>query len=103
MEYQNRAWITRPRPGIDRVSSAWLIKRFIDSKASFLFDSSPKVHPDGVPFDMSYNSPFSPMEKITEGAMKIPPALGVATAINFQPTGPGKAAISGNLFCSPAR
>src|SRR6266487_437244 len=27
-DYQNRAWITRPRPGIDRVSSAWLIRRF---------------------------------------------------------------------------
>ena len=52
MEYQNCAWITRPRPGIDRVSSAWLIKRFIDSKASFLFDSNPAVHPEAVPFDM---------------------------------------------------
>ncbi len=52
MEYQNRAWITRPRPGIDRVSSAWLIKRFIDSKATFLFDGNPKAHPEAVPFDM---------------------------------------------------
>src|SRR6266566_5864852 len=52
MEYQSRAWITRPRPGIDRVSSAWLIRRFIDSKAFFLFDSDPKVHPEAVPFDM---------------------------------------------------
>ena len=50
--YQNRTWITRPRPGIDRVSSAWLIKRFIDSKAMFLFDGSPDAHPEGVPFDM---------------------------------------------------
>ena len=52
MEYQNRAWITRPRPGIDRVSSAWLIRRFIDSNATFLFDNDSKVHPDAVPFDM---------------------------------------------------
>jgi hypothetical protein len=52
MEYQKRAWITRPRPGIDRVSSAWLIKRFIDSNATFFFDSDPKVHPEAVPFDM---------------------------------------------------
>jgi hypothetical protein len=52
MEYQNRAWITRPRPGVDRVSSAWLIRRFIDSKASFLFDNNPTVHPEAVPFDM---------------------------------------------------
>jgi|SRR5580765_1359811 len=52
MEYQNRTWITRPRPGIDRVSSAWLIRRFIDAKAGFIFDSDPKAHPEAVPFDM---------------------------------------------------
>ncbi len=51
-DYQNRIWITRPRPGIDRVSSAWLIKRFIDSKAIFVFDSNPKAHPEAMPFDM---------------------------------------------------
>ena len=37
------------------------------------------------------------MEKIREHAMEIPPAMGVATAINFQPTGQGKAAISGDF------
>lgn len=36
-------------------------------------------------------------EKINEGEMEIPPAMGVATAINFQPTGQGKAAISGDF------
>jgi len=36
-------------------------------------------------------------EKITEGAMEIPPAMGTATAINFQPTGGGKAAITGDF------
>src|SRR5260370_41471 len=51
-DYQNRIWITRPRPGIDRVSTAWLIKRFIDSKAIFVFDSNSKSHPEAVPFDM---------------------------------------------------
>jgi hypothetical protein len=52
MEYQNCVWLTRPRPGIDRVSSAWLIKRFIDSKAHFLFGSDPTLHPEALPFDM---------------------------------------------------
>ena len=51
-EYVNRVWITRPRPGIDRVSSAWLIRRFIDPKARFVFGAEPGVHPDAVPFDM---------------------------------------------------
>ena len=36
-------------------------------------------------------------ETITENGMTVPPALGVATAINFQPTGGGKAAITGDF------
>ena len=36
-------------------------------------------------------------EKITEHGMEIPPAMGTATGINFQPTGGGKAAISGDF------
>jgi hypothetical protein len=51
-EYVNRLWMTRPRPGIDRVSSAWLIRRFIDPKARFLFGSEPSTHADAIPFDM---------------------------------------------------
>jgi hypothetical protein len=51
-EFVNRLWITRPRPGIDRVSSAWLIRRFIDPKAGFIFAAEPDTHPDAIPFDM---------------------------------------------------
>jgi hypothetical protein len=51
-EYVNRLWITRTRPGIDRVSSAWLIRRFIDPKARFVFGDEPSTHPDAIPFDM---------------------------------------------------
>jgi len=36
-------------------------------------------------------------EAITEGGMPVPPAMGTATAINFQPTGSGKAAITGDF------
>jgi hypothetical protein len=36
-------------------------------------------------------------EKIMEGGMEVPPSMGVATAINFQPTGNGKAAITGDF------
>ena len=36
-------------------------------------------------------------EVITEHAIVIPPAMGVGTAINFQPTGSGKAAITGDF------
>lgn len=51
-EFLNRTWITRPRPGIDRVSSAWLIQRFIDPNARFVFGADPRQAPQSIPFDM---------------------------------------------------
>ncbi len=36
-------------------------------------------------------------EKITDGEMEVPPSMGVATAINFQSTGGGRAAITGDF------
>jgi hypothetical protein len=36
-------------------------------------------------------------ESITEGGMKVPNSMGLSTAINFQPTGGGKAAITGDF------
>ncbi|MBI5056487.1 MAG: chromate resistance protein [Nitrospirae bacterium] len=36
-DYQKRTWATRKRPFVDRMASAWLIKRFIDKKAAFKF------------------------------------------------------------------
>ncbi len=52
-EYRGRLWVTRPRPGIDRMASAWLIRRFIDPDARFAFADDPASVPkDGVPFDM---------------------------------------------------
>jgi hypothetical protein len=51
-EYVNRLWMTRPRPGIDRVSSAWLIRRYIDPKARFIFAAELSAHTDAIPFDM---------------------------------------------------
>jgi hypothetical protein len=51
-DYIGRTWITRPHPGIDRVASAWLISRYIDSNAKFAFDKDPRRHPGAIPFDM---------------------------------------------------
>jgi hypothetical protein len=50
--YRSRVWVTRPRPGVDRFASAWLVRRFIDSHASFVFAPAPDRYPDAVPFDM---------------------------------------------------
>jgi hypothetical protein len=51
--YSSRLWVTRPRPGVDRMSSAWLIKRFVDPDARFAFVADRESVPDtAVPFDM---------------------------------------------------
>lgn len=51
-KYSGGTWLTRPRPEIDRVGSAWLIRRFIDPKARFIFSSDAKKFPEAIPYDM---------------------------------------------------
>lgn len=50
--YTGRTWLTRPRPGVDRFASAWLIRRFIDPQAEFAFADRADAIPQAVPFDM---------------------------------------------------
>jgi hypothetical protein len=50
--YRRRKWVTRPRPGVDRVMSAWLIRKFIDPKARFVFAVENNRPSGAVPFDM---------------------------------------------------
>jgi len=57
-DYQHRSWVTRPRPGVDRFSSAWLIRRFVDPAAQFLFATAPDKVPDAIPFDMYQSGGF---------------------------------------------
>jgi hypothetical protein len=45
-------WVTRPRPHIDRIASAWLIKRFCDPEAVFAFADSADAARKGIPFDV---------------------------------------------------
>ena len=55
-DFAKRRWVTRPRPGVDRMASAWLIRRFIDPRATFGFVDRPRG--TEVPFDM-YDGEFS--------------------------------------------
>ena len=48
---RRRQWVTRPRPHIDRIASAWLIKRFIDADAEFVFAPPAEFPKDAIPFD----------------------------------------------------
>ncbi|MCC8938509.1 chromate resistance protein [Bradyrhizobium sp. Arg68] len=50
-------WVTRSRPKIDRIACPWLIRRFVDPAAVFLFVTSAEVEAvaerfDATPFDI---------------------------------------------------
>jgi len=51
--FQGRRWVTRPRPHVDRIASAWLIKRFLDPAAEFVFAVPDELPAGAVPFDMA--------------------------------------------------
>ena len=50
---KGRRWVTRPRPHVDRIGSAWLIKRFVDPEAEFVFAPPDQLPADAIPFDMA--------------------------------------------------
>jgi hypothetical protein len=50
-DFKGKLWLTRPRPEIDRVGSAWLIRKFIDPEAKFAFADTPTVA-EAIPYDM---------------------------------------------------
>jgi hypothetical protein len=50
-------WVTRARPKVDRVACPWLIKRFVDPEAEFVYVPADRVmdfanKEDAVPFDV---------------------------------------------------
>jgi len=54
-DHQDKTWVTRKKPFVDRFASAWLIKKFIDKNASFAFIDEKgldSVGEDDIPFDI---------------------------------------------------
>lgn len=49
-EYQGRTWVTRPRPYVDRLACAWLIRRFIDPRGKIRYRDRPRA--SEVAFDL---------------------------------------------------
>lgn len=47
-QYRGRQWATRAHLWVDRVASAWLIRRFIDPEARFLWLADPANCPSGA-------------------------------------------------------
>ena len=57
--YRGRTWATRKRPWVDRLASAWLIKRFIDEDARFVWIDHPRERPkQAIGFDFD-NAEFT--------------------------------------------
>ncbi|MGQ0658085.1 MAG: chromate resistance protein ChrB domain-containing protein [Chromatiales bacterium] len=51
-DYRGRVWATRHRPWVDRLASAWLIRRFLDQDARFLWLETPaNCPPEALGFD----------------------------------------------------
>jgi hypothetical protein len=78
-------WVTRARPKVDRVACPWLIKRFVDSKAEFLYVSPEQVmevarREDAIPFDvpnveLGHNGPECSFDAIIRKYNLADPAL----------------------------
>lgn len=56
--FQGKVWATREHIHIDRLCSAWLIRRFIDQTAKFIFAPESKLLHSAIPFDI-FGAEFS--------------------------------------------
>jgi hypothetical protein len=57
-------WVTRERPKIDRIACPWLIRRFVDPQAEFLYVPTGRVfavaaETGATPYDIPGAEPFS--------------------------------------------
>jgi rhodanese-related sulfurtransferase len=91
-------WVTRSRPKIDRVACPWLIRRFIDPNAVFLFVAPSQVIAvgerfDAVPFDIenvfwSHRGELCTFDVMMEEfGLATPPLLRLATMVRAADTG----------------
>jgi hypothetical protein len=53
--FSGLTWLTRKRPFVDRMASAWLIRRFIDSRATFLFKDESELKQLTSTLEVSYD------------------------------------------------
>jgi hypothetical protein len=53
-KFHDKTWVTRPRPEIDRVACAWLIRGFIDPKATVKFAVNADAIAGAIPFDYAH-------------------------------------------------
>ena len=91
-------WVTRSRPKIDRIACPWLIRRFVDPRAVFLFVAPSEVEAvgerfDAVPFDIenvfwSHRGELCTFDvMIEEFGLAAPPLLRLAQMVRAADTG----------------
>jgi len=91
-------WVTRARPKVDRIACPWLIRRFVDPNAVFLFVAPPEVIAVGerfnaAPFDIenvfwSHRGELCTFDvMIEEFALATAPLLRLATMVRAADTG----------------
>ena len=112
-------WVTRERPKIDRIACPWLISRFIDPQAEFVYVPSSEVlkaakERDAIPYDVpdvhfSHDGELCSFDAFLKHYRLTDPALrelativrGADTArLELAPQAPGLAAISLGLSCN---
>lgn len=105
-------WWTHIKGTGDPVTMAKTIRSALDESGTPFKDSGSSESTD-LGFDTSqldqiightgmtqggvYKYSIGRADPVTEDSMTLPPAMGVSTALNFQPTGGGKAAINGDF------
>lgn len=55
-DFQNKIWVTRPRPHVDRLGSIWLIRRFVDPLAEIRY--AKEALEGEIGFDMKHGGTF---------------------------------------------
>lgn len=93
--YQKRVWATRKAPWVDRLASAWLIKRFIDRDAKFVWIARPSECPkkaigfdyDGAEFTHVKNRVTFEVLAAAFGLDHDPALAKIAAAVHFLDVG----------------
>jgi len=93
--FQKRVWATRKAPWVDRLASAWLIKRFIDREARFVWLARPSERPkkaigfdyDGAEFTHVKNRVTFEVLAAAFGLDQDPALARIAAAVHFLDVG----------------
>ena len=93
--YQRRVWATRKNPWVDRLASAWLIKRFIDREARFAWIERPRDRPkkavgfdfDGAEFTHAGNHVTFEVLRGSFGLDGDPALAAIGAAVHFLDVG----------------